>query len=453
MHAPIKANFVGTRIGRYRVTRAIGQGGIGAVYEAIQEAIGFRAAVKILGAQLATDPRQKQYVDRFLDEARAVNLINHPGVVRIFDFGETEDHIVYILMELLDGQTLANRLADAQQGKSKRMSVLQIMRLVRQCAAAMAQAHEKSVIHRDLKPENIILVADGDVPGGERVKILDFGLARFLDSPERRTTAGVALGTPMYMSPEQCYGGDLDGKSDVYSLGAIAFEMLCGQPPFTDPKPAKLMTKHVNEAPPALKSLAPTVPDEVAELVHLLLGKQAAQRPDMRQLTARIDQLESAGKLPATELAATAGATASPNEAYAPTLAVGAVKGNAKGGKNADAVTNKTEGKRLGPLPPVPWLVAPLAVGLLLGVGVGAAVLGRQAPPPAVCPPTPAVHDAPAKPDNKPPASPDTTGDSGAKAKPDADPAPPKKGTDAKGKGKAKPKPAKKGKDATTPDF
>ena len=124
MHAPIKANFVGTRIGRYRVTRAIGQGGIGAVYEAIQEAIGFRAAVKILGAQLATDPRQKQYVDRFLDEARAVNLINHPGVVRVFDFGETDDHIVYILMEYLDGQTLASRLADGAAGKGKKLSVL-----------------------------------------------------------------------------------------------------------------------------------------------------------------------------------------------------------------------------------------------------------------------------------------------------------------------------------------
>ena len=150
MHAPTKSNFVGSLIGRYRVTRAIGHGGIGAVYEAVQEAIGYRAAVKILGAQLTNDPRQKQYVDRFLDEARAVNLINHPGVVRVFDFGETDDHIVYILMEYLDGQTLSSRLADGASGKGKKLTVLQAMRLVRQVAAAMAQAHEKSVIHRDL---------------------------------------------------------------------------------------------------------------------------------------------------------------------------------------------------------------------------------------------------------------------------------------------------------------
>ena len=447
MSAPIKSNFVGTLIGRYRVTRAIGHGGIGAVYEAVQDAIGYRAAVKILGAQLATDPRQKQYVDRFLDEARAVNLINHPGVVRVFDFGETDDHIVYILMELLEGQTLSSRLADAQQGKSKRMSVLQVMRLVRQTAAAMAQAHEKAVIHRDLKPENIILVSDSDVPGGERVKILDFGLARFLDSPERRTTAGVALGTPMYMSPEQCYGGDLDGKSDVYSLGAIAFEMLCGQPPFTDPKPARLMTKHVNEAPPQLKSLNPALPNEVTELVHQLLAKQAAQRPDMRSLMSRIDQLEQAGKLPSGELAAAAKpapAGAGANEAFAPTLAVDSLK--KKAGKEEANLFRTLLAQR----PKVPWLVAPLAIGVLLGVAVGALALGRRTPPPPDCPP------AVVTPNPNKPTPPDPAGTGTDQNKPKADPAtdadsPPKKANDPaagspKGKGKPKGKPIKKAK-------
>ncbi len=439
MHAPTKSNFVGSLIGRYRVTRAIGHGGIGAVYEAVQEAIGYRAAVKILGAQLATDPRQKQYVDRFLDEARAVNLINHPGVVRVFDFGETDDHIVYILMEYLDGQTLSSRLADGAAGKGKKLSVLQAMRLVRQVAAAMAQAHEKSVIHRDLKPENIILVTDGDVPGGERVKILDFGLARFLDSPERRTTAGVALGTPMYMSPEQCYGGDLDGKSDVYSLGAIAFELLCGQPPFNDPKPARLMTKHVNEAPPQIKSLNPALPDEVAELVHQLLIKQAPQRPDMRQLVARIDQLEQAGKLPSGELATEKRPVLSAKEVYAPTMAVGSL---GKPGKSK-------LGSLLEQRPAVPWLVAPLALGLLLGVGLAALALAQRTPPKVDCPPVTTPADAagksatndshaadPAK-DKTPPADPDPA------LKKGGDTAPPTAPT--KGKGKpTKAKPAKK---------
>ncbi len=439
MQAPIKSNFVGSLIGRYRVTRAIGHGGIGSVYEAVQEAIGYRAAVKILGAQLANDPRQKQYVDRFLDEARAVNLINHPGVVRIFDFGETDDHIVYILMEYLDGQTLASRLADGASGKGKKLSVLQAMRLVRQVAVAMMQAHDKSVIHRDLKPENIILVTDGDVPGGERVKILDFGLARFLDSPERRTTAGVALGTPMYMSPEQCYGGDLDGKSDVYSLGAIAFEMLCGQPPFNDPKPARLMTKHVNEAPPQLKSLNPALPNEVTELVHQLLVKQAAQRPDMRKLVARIDELEQAGKLPSSELATEKRPAVAASEAYAPTMAVGSLSKAGKGGLAG----------LLAQRPKLPWIAAPLALGLLLGVGVAAVAL-RRPPPPAQCPPAPPPPVAPEK-----PASGESAGADSNKGKTDAaaDADPSKKGGEpqtpagpTKGKGKAKPKAAKKAK-------
>jgi serine/threonine-protein kinase len=406
------------------------------LYEAVQEAIGYRAAVKILGALLANDPRQKQYVDRFLDEARAVNLINHPGVVRVFDFGETDDHIVYILMEYLDGQTLSSRLADGASGKGKRLSVLQAMRLVRQVAAAMTQAHEKSVIHRDLKPENIILVSDSDVPGGERVKILDFGLARFLDSPERRTTAGVALGTPMYMSPEQCYGGDLDGKSDVYSLGAIAFEMLCGQPPFNDPKPARLMTKHVNEAPPQLASLNPALPKEVTELVHQLLAKQAVQRPDMRKLVARIDELEQAGKLSSNELATEKRPAVSASEAYAPTMAVGSV------GKKGKAAAASLLAKR----PALPWLAAPLALGLLLGVGVAALALARQSPPKVECPPVP----PPPVPSDKP-TTPGSAEDSSGKTEAQADPDPSKKGAEtaaspAKGKGKAKPKPGKKAK-------
>ncbi|MBL9005770.1 MAG: protein kinase [Myxococcales bacterium] len=437
MHAPTKSNFVGSLIGRYRVTRAIGHGGIGAVYEAVQEAIGYRAAVKILGAQLTNDPRQKQYVDRFLDEARAVNLINHPGVVRVFDFGETDDHIVYILMEYLDGQTLSSRLADGASGKGKKLTVLQAMRLVRQVAAAMAQAHEKSVIHRDLKPENIILVSDSDVPGGERVKILDFGLARFLDSPERRTTAGVALGTPMYMSPEQCYGGDLDGKSDVYSLGAIAFEMLCGQPPFNDPKPARLMTKHVNEAPPQLGSLNPALPKEVTELVHQLLAKQAAQRPDMRKLVASIDGLEQAGKLPGAELATEKRPAVSASEAYAPTMAVGSLSKKGKG-----AATSL-----LAQRPALPWIIAPLALGLLVGVGVAAMALANRTPPPLECP-----QVVPPVPTDKSTAS-DPAGADVNKGKSEvaADPDPAKKSgepaapaTPAKGKGKGKGKASKK---------
>ncbi len=125
---------------------------MGTVYEALQEAIGYRAAVKVLGAAIAQDPRQKQYVERFLDEARAVNLINHPGVLQIFDYGEMPDQTVYILMEFIEGKSLGDYLTKLRDGTHKRLSIYQTMQLVRQIASVMTVAHEKGVLHRDLKP-------------------------------------------------------------------------------------------------------------------------------------------------------------------------------------------------------------------------------------------------------------------------------------------------------------
>lgn len=164
--------IISQHVGKYRITREIGRGGYGVVYEVVQDSIGHRAAVKLLSAQLADDPRHRQYVDRFLDEARAVNLINHPGVLKIFDLGEMPDRTLYILMEYLDGQTLSARLNKlAQEGK--RLPIAQVFRFGRQIAGALAQAHEKGIVHRGLSPLVRATAARrggtvGDRPGSPR---------------------------------------------------------------------------------------------------------------------------------------------------------------------------------------------------------------------------------------------------------------------------------------------
>lgn len=415
MSAPSKKSLVGVRIGRFRISREIGQGGMGTVYEAIQDAIGYRAAVKVLGGRLDNDPRQHQYVERFLDEARAVNLISHPGVVQIFDYGETDDHIVYIMMEYLEGQTLQSRLFDSSTGKTKRFSIRQALRLVRYVASAMAQAHDKGVLHRDLKPDNLVVIPDTGFLGGERIKILDFGLARFLDSPERRTTAGIALGTPTYMSPEQCLGEDLTGKTDVYSLGAILYEIFAGRPPFPGDQHAVVMRQHVGDAPQPLESLVPNLPVSVADLVSSMLQKQAGARPDMHKVVERIDSLEREGKLPAEEVTA-AGAAKSPQpagEANIATVAIGSI-----------ARKPAAAAGPLGARPTPPWIALLSVSGLLLGLAVGSLFLGKRSePPPPVCPacpevPPPAPAPASAGPAEPPAPPPQADGDVPEKAAP-----------------------------------
>jgi serine/threonine-protein kinase len=290
MAAPQKSTLIGQPIGRYRVTRQLGQGDTGDVYEVVQDSIGYRAVVKVLPAQLADDPNNQQFVSRFLDEARSVNFINHPGIVRIFDLGELTDHSLFIMMEYLDGQTLTERLRAAPSG---RLALSDALRITRQIAAVMMYVHAKGVLHRDLNPSNVILVADSEAPAGERIKLIDFGLAKFLDSPERRTTFGLALGTPTYMAPEQCLGIDkLEGRADVYSLGCILYEMLSGRTPFSG-SPQAVMKGHVHTPPPPIRDLVPGLPDVVQKLVDDLLGKTIVQRPDMGQVEACIRKIEA----------------------------------------------------------------------------------------------------------------------------------------------------------------
>jgi len=277
------------RVGPYKLIRLIGKGGMGAVYEAVQEPIERRVAVKILHGRYAQEP---EIATRFFNEARAVNIVDHPGIVQISDYGQLPTGVAYLVMEFLKGETLGERIKRA----AGRMPVPEVVRLARQIAAALAAAHEKGVIHRDLKPDNVMLVPDPDPesPGRIRVKLLDFGIAKVaaeVSQNAANTAADVVMGTPKYMSPEQCRGaGSVDDKSDVYALGIILFEMLVGKPPFVGAT-GEILAKQIYNQPPQLREVAPWVPEQLATLVHRLLVKSKADRPAMRQVNGELETM------------------------------------------------------------------------------------------------------------------------------------------------------------------
>lgn len=414
MNAPQTSSLTGRHVGRYRIGKHLASGGMGAVYEVVQDSIGHRAAMKVLSSGLTSDPKHKKYVDRFLDEARAVNLINHPGVLQIFDFGEMEDHNVYILMEFIEGKSLADFLSQFRQGTAKRMALVQIVRIMRQVASVLSVAHEKGVLHRDIKPSNVMLLSDPTMPGGQRAKVIDFGLAKFLDTPERRTTAGMTVGTAQYMSPEQCLGEEnFDGKVDVYALGAMLYELLSGDPPFQGEAGA-IMRKHVNEAPRPLQEVASNVPASLSKLTHRMLDKRKEARPTMTEVEAELGKLEESDEIKqasATFIQSTGGAV----DVMAPTTKAPSMDRNDK--------TSQVPSKLHPPKPG--WIAALIGIGILLGAVLGGMVIGRSKPavpppaPPVVCPevpPAPPVEKT-AKPVEEP-AAPQTAADTKPAGKP-----------------------------------
>jgi hypothetical protein len=264
----------GAVIGQYKLVRQIGEGGMGAVYLAEHSLIGRRAAIKVLLPGLSAN---REIVDRFFNEARATTSIPDPGIVQVFDFGIHSDGAAYIVMEFLEGESL-----DARIRKLGRLPPYDALRITRQSAGSLAAAHARGIVHRDLKPENIFLVRDPEAPGGERPKILDFGIAKLgggIDGAHSRTRTDALMGTPVYMSPEQCRGaGHVDHRSDIYSLGCILFHMLTGQPPFDGEGVGEIIASHLREPPRAPSVLVPGLLDGIDQAVLTALVKDPAQR-------------------------------------------------------------------------------------------------------------------------------------------------------------------------------
>ena len=266
------ASLINHTIGNYRVTSLLGEGGMGVVYLAQHPVFGRKVAIKLLHAVLARDP---DIVARFFNEARAIHMVAHENIVEILDFGQTPDGQPYFIMEYLSGESLSDAIARGP------MPPDQVEAIGVQMCKALGAAHAKGIVHRDLKPHNVQLVIKAD--GALQVKILDFGVAKILASPDGassvKTRTGSLMGTPLYMSPEQCKGaGVLDHRTDIYSLGVILFEMLSGRPPFNAEGVGELFAKHMLEEPPLLTEFAPDAPPHMAAAIMKSLAKDPAAR-------------------------------------------------------------------------------------------------------------------------------------------------------------------------------
>jgi serine/threonine protein kinase len=282
------------RIGRYRLIRLLGEGGMAQVYEGFDDQLQRRVAIKVSRPGTLCD---RAWRARFQDEGRLANQIAHPAFVAVNELGELEDGRCFLVMEFLCGETLAQRL---RQRPTRPVTLLEALRLVRQIAAAMAFSHERGIIHRDLKPENLFLVDDAEVTGGQRVKILDLGIAKIeakLEGGcERRrghdTLPGLGLGTPGYLAPEQILtASEVDSRADVYSLGVILFELLLGTRPYVRQQADQELRAQLTQVLPPISALAPALPARLQRLIERMLAREPAQRPTMLEVQSSMQGL------------------------------------------------------------------------------------------------------------------------------------------------------------------
>jgi serine/threonine protein kinase len=269
------AVVTGQNFGNFQVVRLLGEGGFGEVYEAENPFLQRRAAVKVLHAAMLQDA---ELVRRFLNEARAASAIRHPNIVDVFDAGVTSDGEPYILMEFLEGDSLQKIIS--QQG---RLDLPAVQEIARQAGSALAAAHLAGIVHRDLKPENLFLIPDPAAPLGFCVKVLDFGIAKIKHRDDRgstlRTQAGLLMGSPAYMSPEQCRdSSDVDHRTDIYSLAIIVYEMLAGVPPFSSNSATEMLVMQIANNPPPLRERVLGLPEYVEQAVARALSKDRELR-------------------------------------------------------------------------------------------------------------------------------------------------------------------------------
>jgi eukaryotic-like serine/threonine-protein kinase len=248
--------------GRYRLVRQLGAGGMGEVWEADDTVLGRRVALKLLVQELAHDARATR---RFVREARATAKLTHPNVTRVYDFGR-DGGVPYLVMELLEGDTLADRLAGGP------LPPAEAARICAAVADALDAAHRPGIVHRDVKPANVLLT-----PAGE-VKVMDFGIAAAADETHSTTGSGL-YGTAAYISPERAAGQAATPAADLYSLGAVLYELLTGRPPFIGESPVLVVRAHLHERPRPVRELAPWVPTWLANACEAALAKDPTQRP------------------------------------------------------------------------------------------------------------------------------------------------------------------------------
>ncbi len=254
--------MIGETFSHYRVVEHLGGGGMGVVYKAQDLRLGRTVALKFLPPELSRDD---DAIARFRNEARAASALDHPSICTIHDIDETSDGRLFIAMAFCEGETLKRRLAGGP------LDIVEALRIARHVADALALAHHHGIVHRDIKPANLIVTPQ---PG---VKVVDFGIAKLADSPAV-TRTGESIGTPFYMSPEQVEGGAVDSGTDLWSLGAVLYEMITGRPPFSGPNTAAVATAILRSEPPPIESLRPGTPPMVISIVRRLLTKNRTQR-------------------------------------------------------------------------------------------------------------------------------------------------------------------------------
>jgi len=269
---------VGEQLGPYRLESVLAETAMAVVYRATVEGEGLEVCVKTVHPSRRCE---EPLIRRFQREAKVATLLSNPNTVRVLDYGVADDGTLFLVMELLSGRDLRRMLR--AEGT---LSVATVADIGVQICRSLEEAHRHGIVHRDLKPENVFVCADDQ--GHPLVRVLDYGCARLARGaeapagPDRElntlTVAGTLIGTPIYMSPEQCLGLDVDRRSDLYSLGVMLFEMLQGRPPFEDELPLRLLSRHVHEPAPRLQ-VSEALPESLVDLVAKLLEKEPARRP------------------------------------------------------------------------------------------------------------------------------------------------------------------------------
>ena len=405
----------------YEVDARLGAGAMGEVYAAKHIKLGKRVAIKVIGRRLSAD---KSAIERFAMEARTLAQIQHPAIVTVDHIGELADGRAYFVMELLRGTSLFDRLHHG------RVQLNEALRVLDQMARGLEAAHSQGVIHRDLKPENTFLV---HLPGEDQpsVKLLDFGLSKLvaeraeLDQRAERTQSGVAIGTPMYMSPEQMRGPDVDHRTDIYALGCVAYELVLGISPFPAAKTSpELFAAHLHESPPLPRSIWPEIPPQLDLCLFAMLAKDPAHRPTLTQVRSVIatvrDTTEQRAK---TAVVQPRAVKASPRWLLITGIAIATLAGGiAIGSAWTSAATEHT------PAPPPPAAhepVPPTPPAMQTSTPVAeaptpAANIGSNSPPTPTPTPTPTPRTSPSPPqprlDDRPHGKPSTRPGSAATA-------------------------------------